>query len=316
MVFIGAIVGSAAAQTWPAARPISLIVPYAPGGNVDAIARLVAPELGKRIGQTINIDNATGAGGVIGTEKAARAPADGYTLLLSVESSIVIAKLVSPGVVKYDGLADFAPVTLIATSPLVLVGKPELAANNIEDLLKLMRAQPGKISYATSGIGSSLHLVGEMINQKAGVNMVHVPYRAGAQIPTDVMGNQIDLAVLSITSVADLVKTGRIKAFGVSESQRAALLPDVPPLADNPALKGVDITVWQALFAPVKVDPAIVAKLDAAMQEVLTDAAIRDKLAGFGTRPSGLGQAKFAAFLKDESDRFGTIVRTGNIKAE
>jgi tripartite-type tricarboxylate transporter receptor subunit TctC len=306
----------AAAQGSYPSRPVTLIVPYAAGGNVDAVARWVAPELGKRLGQQVVIENVAGAGGIIGTDRAARAPADGHTLLLSVESTIVIAKMVSPSAVKYDGLKDFAPVTLLSNAPLVLVGKPTLAANNLDELLKLMAREPGRLNYATSGIGTSLHVAGEMFNQIGGVQMNHVPYKVGAQIVTDLMGNQIDLAMLPIPLTSEQVKTGRVKAFGVTEGTRSPALPDVPSMAEHPRLKGVDVTVWFGIFAPAKTDPAIVARLHRETAEVLKDEGLRQKFGVIGMRTLGLGPEAFARFLEGEQAKFGEIVRLRNIRAE
>ena len=303
------------ATTYPA-RAITLIVPYAAGGSVDAVARWVAPELSKRLGQTVVIDNVARAGGVIGTERAARAAADGHTLLLSVESAMVIAKLVSPSVVKYDGLKDFAPVSLLSSSPLVLVGRPGLPANNVDELLKLMRKEPGKLNYATSGIGTSLHVAGEMFNQLGKVQMVHVPYKIGSQIVTDLMGNQMDLAMLPLTLTSEQVKAGRIKAYGITEATRSPGLPDVPSMAEHPQLKGLEVTVWFGLFAPTKTDPAIVARLHKESLEILKDDALRQKLAAIGMRPLGLSPEAFAKFLEGEQRKFSEIVRVGHIRAE
>ena len=303
------------ATTYPA-RPITLIVPYAAGGSVDAVARWVAPELSKRLGYTVVIDNVAGAGGVIGTERAARAAADGHTLLLSVESAMVIAKLVSPSVVKYDGLKDFAPVSLLSSSPLVLVGRPGLPANNLDELLKLMRKEPGKLNYATSGIGTSLHVAGEMFNQLGKVQMVHVPYKIGSQIVTDLMGNQMDLAMLPLTLTSEQIKAGRIKGYGITEATRSPGLPDVPTMAEHPQLKGLEVTVWFGLFAPTKTDPAIVARLHKESLEILKDDALRQKLAAIGMRPLGLSPEAFAKFLEGEQRKFSEIVRVGQIRAE
>ncbi len=305
----------AGAQTYPS-RPISMIVPFAAGGNVDAVARWVGPELSKRLGQPVVIENTAGAGGVIGTERAARAAADGYTLLLSVESTIVIAKMVSPSVVKYDGLKDFSPVTLLSSAPLVLVGKPALQAGNLSELLAMMRREPGKLSYATSGTGTSLHVAGEMFNQLGKVNMVHVPYKVGAQIVSDLMGNQIDLAMLPIPLAGEQVKAGKLKAYGVTEGARSPALPDVPSMAEHPDLKGVDVTVWFGVFAPAGTDPAIVARLNRELTEVLRDEGLRQKFAVIGMRTLGLGPEPFAKFLVGETEKFGAIVKAGNIRAE
>jgi tripartite-type tricarboxylate transporter receptor subunit TctC len=307
--------GSLLAQPYPT-RPVSLIVPYAAGGNVDAVGRWIGPELAKRLGQPVVIDNVAGAGGIIGTDRAARAAPDGYTLLLSVESTIVIAGLVSPTVVKYDGLKDFVPVMLLSSAPLVLVGKPDLPAKNLDELMRLLRSQPGRLNYATSGVGTSLHVAGEMINQRGRVHMVHVPYKVGAQIVTDLMGGQIDIAVLPIPLVSEHVKAGKVKAFGITELQRSPALPDVPSLSEHPDLKGVDVTVWFGIFAPARTDSAIVALLHRELSEVLKDAERRQKLATFGMRTVGLGPAEFAKFLESEHRKFAAIVKEGNIRAE
>lgn len=306
---------AAAAQGWPA-KPITLVVPYAAGGNVDVVARWVAPELSKRLAQPVIVENVVGAGGVIGTDRVARAPADGYTLLFSVESSIVIAKLVSPSVVKYDGLRDFAPVTLLSSAPLVLVGKPSLPANNLDELLRLLRAQPGKFNYATSGIGTSLHVGGEMFNQIGKVRMVHVPYKVGPQIVTDLMGDQIDLAMLPIPLTSEQVKSGKVKAFGVTEPRRSQALPNVPSMAEHPDLKGVDVTVWFGIFAPAKIDTAIVQRLHSETTEILKDETLRQRFASVGMRVLALGPADFGRFLIQEHDKFSAIVRAGDIRAE
>jgi tripartite-type tricarboxylate transporter receptor subunit TctC len=306
---------TAAADEWPT-RPVTLIVPFAAGGNVDVVARLIGSELGKRLGQAVVVENVAGAAGMVGTERAARAEPDGYTLLVSVESTILLANLVAPNTVRYDGLRDFAPVALIATSPLALVGRPTLPAKTTAEVLELARQQPGKLTYGTSGTGTSLHLAGEMMSQKAGVKLVHLPYRAGAQVPTDLSGGHIDLAVLSLTSVVELVKDGRIKIFGVTEPQRWPLLPDVPTLTETPALAGVSVTVWQGLFAPARTPAPIVERLQREMTAILAQDALRDRLASLATRPSNLVGAEFAAFLKAEQEKYAEVVKIGNIRAE
>lgn len=310
-----AVVAQADAQAWPN-RPITVIVPFAAGGNVDAVARLIAPELARRVGQSVVVENAAGAGGVIGTQRAIRAEPDGHTLLLSVESSIVLAKLVAPATVPYDALDELTPLTLIGTQPLVLVGRPDLPATSLDELLRLAKAEPGRFSYGTSGVGTSLHLAGELINQKAGVGMVHVPYRAGAQIPVDLMGGNLDLAVLSITSVAPLVTAGKLRAFGVTERRRSPLLPEVAPLAEHPALHEVEVTVWQGLFAPTGTDPSITTRLQAAMGAVIEAPGIRQRLGDLGIRPAGSGGADFAAFLRAENEKWAPVVAAGRISAE
>ncbi|MBT2304176.1 tripartite tricarboxylate transporter substrate binding protein [Variovorax paradoxus] len=306
---------NALADSWPS-KPITLIVPYSAGGNVDVMARWVAPELAKRLGQPVVIDNVVGAGGVIGTEKAIRAKPDGYTLLLSVESSVVIAKMVTPLTVKYNGLKDLEPVTLLGSQPLVLVGKPELAPRTAAELFADIKASPGKYSYATSGVGTSLHLGGELLKQQGGVSIVHVPYKAGPQIVTDLAGNQIDLAVLPLSMVMQQVQAGKIKAYGVMGENASAAMPGIPPLAKVLAWKGADVSVWQGIFAPVATDRSIVARLNQELTEVLRSPDMQRKFDEAGVTTLGLGPKEFAAFLKSEEAKFSAIVTRGKIRAD
>ncbi len=303
------------AQTYPS-KPITLIVPYAAGGSVDAVARLVSDRMAAKLGTTIIIENVAGAGGVVGTQRAARATPDGYTLLFSVESTIVIAKLVSPKTVQYDALTEFQPISMVGSSPLVLLGRKDFPANNIAELMALLKANPGKYNYATSGVGTSLHVAGEMINAEGKVQMVHVPYKTGAQIPTDLMGNNIDLAVLPLVMAMQNVKAGNIKAFGITESKRFELTPDVPSLAEHPDLKNVSVTVWYGLFAPAKTDAAIVEKLHQALASVVKEPGVAEKLKASNLIPVGNSPKDFADFLKAESEKFSALVKAAGIKAE
>src|SRR5271165_6776174 len=312
LVFSGSVLG----ESYPS-RPVTLIVPYAAGGGVDAVARVIAESLSERLGQRFVIENVTGAGGVIGTQRAARAQPDGYTLLFAVENTMAVAKLVQRTVVQYDSQKDFQPISLIGTAPLVLAGKKELPANNISELMKLLRANPGKYSYASSGVGTSLQVLGEMINVEGKVHMVHVPYRAAPQIVADLVSNQIDLAVLPLNLALPPYRDGSVKIFGTSERARSSLAPDLPSLADNPELKAVNMTVWYGLFAPAKVDPAIVERIYDALAVTLRDPEMRAKLAevhlvkAVGSTPSEL-----AVFLGQEIERYSAIVKAANIKAE
>ncbi len=302
-------------QAYPS-RPITLIVPYAAGGSVDAVARILTPKLGERLGQSVVIENVAGAGGIVGTQRAARAAPDGYTLLFSVESTMAIAKLVQPSTVQYDSQKDFVPISLIGTSPLVLAGKKELPANTTDELLKLVRANPGKFSYATSGTGTSLHVAGEMINMEGKVSIVHVPYRVGAQMVTDLVGNQIDLALLPLVMALPNYRNGNIKVFGTTEPTRSPVAPDLPSLAEHPDLRNVNVTVWFGLFAPAKTEPAIVDRLYRAVAASLEEADVRAKLAETGLRLVGNSPTEFAVFLAREIEKFSAIVKAANIKAE
>ncbi|KAF1072253.1 tripartite tricarboxylate transporter substrate-binding protein [Variovorax sp.] len=304
-----------AEPAWPA-RPIALIVPYGAGGNVDVMARWIAPELATRLGQPVVIENVSGAGGVIGTEKAVRARPDGYTLLLSVESTVVIAKMVTPSTVRYDGLADLVPVTLLGAQPLALVGKPALQPKTSEALYADLKAAPGKYSYASSGVGTSLHLGGELLKQRGGVDMVHVPYRTGVQIVSDLSGNQLDLAVLPLSMVIQQARAGKLRVYGVMSETASAAMPEALPLASVPAWRGADVSVWQGIFAPKGTPPQIVAQLHAALAQVLANPGVRRNFEEGGVTPLGAGPKEFAAFLQGEDAKFGAIVAKGNIKAE
>lgn len=303
------------AQTYPS-KPITMIVPYAAGGSVDAVARLVSDRMAAKLGTNVIIENVAGAGGVVGTARAARAEPDGYTLLFSVESTIVIAKLVSPTIVQYDALKDFAPISMVGSSPLILLGRKDFPANTITELMKLLKDNPGKYNYATSGVGTSLHVAGEMINAEGKVKMVHVPYKTGAQIPTDLMGNQIDLAVLPLVMAMQNVRAGNIKAFGITEPTRFELTPEVPSLAEYPELKNVAVTVWYGLFAPAKTDPAIVEKLHQVLASVVKEPGIVEKIKASNLVPVGNSPKEFAEFLKAEHEKFSALVKAANIKAE
>lgn len=315
LAFAACTTAAIAEPAWPA-RPITLIVPYGAGGNVDVMARWIAPELATRLGQPVVIENVSGAGGVIGTEKAVRARPDGYTLLLSVESTVVIAKMVTPSTVRYDGLADLVPVTLLGAQPLALVGKPALQPKTSEALYADLKAAPGKYSYASSGVGTSLHLGGELLKQRGGVDMVHVPYRTGVQIVSDLSGNQLDLAVLPLSMVIQQARAGKLRVYGVMAESASAAMPEAPPLASVPAWRGADVSVWQGIFAPKGTPPQIVVQLHAALAQVLANPGVRRNFEEGGVTPLGAGPKEFAAFLQGEDAKFGAIVAKGNIKAE
>jgi tripartite-type tricarboxylate transporter receptor subunit TctC len=298
-------------------RPITLIVPYAAGGGVDAVARVLGDKLGDKLGQKVIILNITGAGGLIGTQHAVEAAPDGYTVLLAVENTMAVAKLVQPSNVHYDAQKDFTPISLIGTAPLVLVGKNSLPANNTAELISLLKANPGKYSFASSGFGTSLHVLGEMINVDGQVKMVHVPYNAAPQIVTDLMGGQMDLAILPLNLALPAAKAGALKIFGESEQKRSSLAPEVPSLAETAELKTVDMTVWYALFAPAKVDPAIADEVSKATAEILQEPAMKKQFAEvYLVNAVGSTPAELATFLGKEIEKFSVIVKAANIKTD
>lgn len=306
--------GTAMADTYPS-KPITLLVGYTPGGSVDLVARTVSEELGKRLGQPVIVENAGGAGGTIGAAKAVRAAPDGHTLLLGSGSEISIAKLTSSSV-KYDGQKDLQPIMLIGTQAMVLVGANNVAAKNTDELLAYAHANPDKLSFASSGVGTPLHLTGELIKQQAKIRMEHVPYKGAGPMLTDLLGGQIPLAVMVLSSAAPHIKTGKIKAFGITEARRAATLPDTPTLSESKALDGVDMGVWFGLFAPAKTPEAITTRLNKELAEVLKIPAVSSKLAESGVALSALGPKDFAGFIAKETAKYQKIVQTANIRTE
>ncbi|HEY4958237.1 MAG TPA: tripartite tricarboxylate transporter substrate binding protein [Caldimonas sp.] len=302
-----------AQPAWPAAKPITLIVPFGAGGSVDATARLVGQKLAERLKQSVVVENLTGAGGVIGVAKAVQAAPDGYTLVLGADSPIAIAKLVTPASVKYDALKDLTPIGLVTMAPMVIVARPGLAANNLAEVLELARAQPGKLSYGTSGIGTVLQLAMETLKERAKVDIVHVPYRGGAQIVGDVIGNQLDLAVLVSISAVPHIVGKRVKAIAVTSDKRVASLPDVPTVAETAGLKGFDVVAWTGLFAPAHTPPAIVERLSRELDAVLRSDEMREKLAEQGAVPGNGSPAAFAGFVEREQERYARIVKAANI---
>jgi tripartite-type tricarboxylate transporter receptor subunit TctC len=296
-------------------RTITLICPFGPGTNVDQIARLIAPELSTRLERQVVVENVTGAGGTIATERAARATPDGTTLLLGVESTINVAQLVTPSTTRYDGLRDFVPVHMIATLPLLLIGKPGMPATFAE-LIAASRARANPFNFGSSGTGTSLHLFGELLVQRAGLKMEHVPYRMGAQMLTDVMSGQLDLAVSTLTSSAPMVKDAKVVGYGVSSPERHPFLPEMPTFAEQAQTRGLAMEVWQAIFAPARTDPAIVARVADAAAAAMATEDMQRRIRDIGQTPSRMGAQALAAFVREESERYTQLVRAANIQPQ
>ncbi len=301
-----------AAGAYPT-KPITLVVGYTAGGSVDLVARTVAPELGKRLGQSVVIENLGGAGGTIGAQKVVKAEADGYTLLMGSGSEVSIARLTNQAV-RYDGEKDLAPITFVGTQPMVLVGKLQLPAKDANELIALAKAKPGSLSYASSGVGTPLNLAGELIKQQGKVNITHVPYKGASAMATDLLGGQIDLAVMVLSSALPHIQAGRVRAYGVTEARRASVAPNVPALAETPALKGVDMGVWFGLMAPKATPTPIIDRLNTEMQAVLAMPDVRKKLAEAGVEVSPANPAQFGSFVKRETGKYRAIVQAADIR--
>ena len=306
---------SIAQTSWPSG-PVTVVVPFPAGGSVDVAARIVLPRLADRLKQPVVIENTVGAAGTIGTLRVARAKPDGQTLLFAVASPISVAPLVSPNIVKYDALKDLVPITPVAVSPFVLVGQPGLAPKNTAELLALIRSQPGKLNYGTDGVGTSMHVTAELIKQHARLDLVHVPYKAGPQVLTELAGNQIELAVLPVTLAQPFIRDGKVKAYGVSSRQRWASLPDTPALAETADLKNVEIESWYGLLAPAKLAPAIAERLASDMAAVLAEPDVQRKLADAGLKPMHLTPAQFAEYLAKEKQALAPVISAAGIRLD
>ena len=305
----------AAADAWPATKPITLIVPFSAGGNVDTTARLIGQKLGERLHQSIVVDNVPGAGGVLGVSKAVKAPADGYTLLMGFDGPISIAQLVNSAV-KYDAEKDLTPVVLTTIAPVVAVARPGLPAHNLNELIALARSKPGSLTYATSGVGTMLHLAMEMLQERAKIKLVHVPYRGGAQITSDVMGGQVDVGMLTTVSAVPMIQQKKLEGLGVTSARRIDAIHAVPTFGETAELKGFDLNTWTGLFVPAKTPQAVVTRLATELDAVLKMPDVRKRLEDGGATPGSGTQASFVQFLKKEKAGYAQIVKSANIQAE
>lgn len=292
-------------------RPITLVVGYPPGGSTDLTGRAVADQLAQTLGVPVVVENLGGAGGTIGAQKVARAAPDGYTLLLGANNEIAIARQVSAAV-KYS-TTDFTPIGLVASQPMVLVASTASGMRSVDQMLQAVRARPGHYSYGSSGVGTALHLAGEMAKQQGGLFMTHIPYRGVAPLTTDLYGGTIDLGVYVLSSGLPHIRSGKVVALGITEKTRSAAAPDIAPLAAHPALKDLDIGVWFALMAPPQLPAPIATRLRTALAEALQAPELRRKLEDGGSTmaPAGVDMPRF---LAAETAKYRQIVEFAKIK--
>jgi tripartite-type tricarboxylate transporter receptor subunit TctC len=297
-------------------KPVTVVVPFAAGGSVDTAARLVLQALGDRTKQSFVIDNVAGASGTIGTQKVTRAAADGYTLLFAVASPINVAPIVKPSMVHYDALKDLAPIATVASSPFVLIANPKLAASNTADVLALAKKDPGKLNYGTDGVGTSMHLTAEIIKLNAGIDVVHVPYKNGPQVLTELTAGLIELAVMPVSLAQPFIKDGKVKAIGVTSKQRWPSLPNVPALAETQGLQKLDEDSWYGLLAPTGTPSTILDRLTVALREALKDPVLIDKMNQSGLKPMSIERTAFTSLLQRERDNLTAAVKAAGIKPE
>ncbi len=305
--------GPVLAQAWPAAKPIRLIVSYPPGGGADVMARLVAPKLSESIGQQVVVENRAGASGQIAADAVARSAPDGYTLLLDAASFATNPALFAK--LPYDPATAFAPVTVLAQFPNMLVVHPPYAPKNVRELVELARAKPGSVSYASSGNGSAQHLAAELFAQRMGLDMVHVPYKGGGPAMTDVMGGQVPVFFANVASGLANVKAGKLRVLGLTGAKRIAALPDTPTLAEA-GVPDYEVYEWNAIFAPAATPPEIVAQLSTALQKVMALPELRERVAASGGEVVATSPQQTAAFIRRQTEFWGAVIRKGNIKPD
>ena len=304
---------AAIAQPGYPERPIHFIVPYPPGGGTDVIARIVQERFQAALGQTIIIDNRGGAAGSIGTEIVAKSPPDGYTVLFTL-SSHTINPAIYPKL-PFNTATDFAPVGTVASLPQILVANLAFPAHSVAELIALAKAKPGALQFASVGNGSPGHLAGELMQLRTGVKMVHVPYRGGGPAVTDVMGGQVPLLWVSIPAAAQFVKRGQLRALAVSTVKRSAAFPDVPTMQES-GVPDFDVDSWYAMFVPAKTPRAVVDRLNAALNQVLADPGVRDKLLVQGSEAVGGTPEALGKVVTTELARWAVVARQAQIKID
>jgi tripartite-type tricarboxylate transporter receptor subunit TctC len=302
------------AQTAYPVKPIRLVVPFPPAGATDILSRDVMQRLSLRLGQQIIVDNRPGAAGAIGSELVARSAADGYTLLMATTSTHSIEPLLTPGL-PYDAVKDFAPVSLVATSANVLVVPVTLPANSAKELIALAKASPGTLNFGSSGTGSIVHLTGEMFRSRAGIDIVHVPYKGTQLAVPDLISGRISLMFDNIVSAMPNLKTGKLKAIGITGLQRSPVLPEVPTIAES-GVPGFEASAWFGVYAPAGTPKDIVAKLSRELAVVLHSAEMKQRMAVLGAEPVGSTPEDMAKIVAAETAKWAKVIRDANVKID
>ncbi len=303
---------AAQAQDFPT-QTVKIVVPFPAGGTTDILARQLAKELGERWGKPVVVDNKAGASGTIFSEQLARMPADGHTLMLTATHHVI-----NPGLyknLKYDTRADFTPIAQVAAVPNVLVVHPSFPAKSVQELVAYAKANPGKVSFGSSGTGGANHLSGELFKSMAGVDMLHIPYKGAAPALNDLLGGQIPVMFDSVPGVLQHIQSGKLRALGVTTRKRSAALPDVPTI-DEAGIKGFEATAWFGLYAPGKMEPRLRDKLAGDVLQVMQGAAIRSQFATLGAEPGSMTQAQFSQFVDAELDKWAKVISDAKIKIE
>ena len=301
------------AQPWPA-RPIKLVVPFPAGSSPDLIARIIVEPLGAALGQSIVVDNRPGAGGNVGTGAVARAEPDGYTLLFTIQGPLVTAPLLSKNL-GYDPARDLAPVTLVATSPNVLVVEPALGANTLAEFVRIAKARAGQLNYGSIGNGSASHLTMELFKARAGIDLVHVPYPGFPQVVNAILAGQVQAGFMVPGIAMGQVRAGKLKALGVTTLGRVASLPELPTFAEQ-GYPGFEAISWQAVLAPARTPPAIVERLSQELIRVIKSDAVRTRMLGQYFSAAGTAPEALASLMKNEREHWARVIRSAGVQAE
>lgn len=304
---------TALAQAYPS-KPIRLIVPYAPGGPTDIIGRVIAKKLSDGLGQQIVVENRLGAGGTIGTETAAKSPADGYTILLGVAATLAISPSLYPKL-GYDPVESFAPISLLTIAPHLIIISSSVPASSVTELIEAAKAKPGQLSYGSAGTGTILHIAGEMFKTLAGVDLVHVPYKGGAPAMTDLLAGRIQIMFEQLATVQPYLPGGKVRILAVAASKRHAQLPDIPTAAEA-GLPGFEAVAWFGLLSPQGTPSHAIMRLNAEVQKALATKEIRDTLANHGMEPSGSSPERFSTLIKTENAKWSQVIKTAGIKID
>lgn len=305
--------GGAIADQYPS-KPIRMIVPFPPGGSTDIVARLVSARLAERVKQPVVVENRAGVGGTLGSDFAAKAPADGYTLLLGTNATLAIA-VGMYSKLPYHPLRDFTPISLVATSPSVLVVHPSVPANSVQQLINYAKANPGKLTFGSAGNGSSAHLCGEMFKTAASVDMVHVPYKGGAPAVSDLVGGQITVMFAGLAETLAHVRAGKLRALAVTSARRTATEPTLPTIAES-GLPDYEFNQWFGVLAPAGTPREVVRQLNAALLAIMEMPEVRDRLLGQGLEAVSSTPEQFGAYIKSEMNKMVQVVKASGARVD
>jgi len=303
---------STLAQEWPT-KPVRFIVPYPPGGGTDVIARIVQSRLGDALGQQVIIENRGGAGGALGTGEAAHAAPDGYTFLFTLSSHTINPLLYK---LNYDTERDFAPVTLIVSVPQLIAAQPGSPIQSLQDVIKMSKAKPGSLNFASVGNGTPSHIAGELIKQKTGIDMVHIPYKGGGPAVADTLGGQVSFAIVTMPAAMSHVRAGKLKALAVTTAKRNPGAPDVPTVAEALKIPDYEVDSWYGLFAPAKTSPAIVARMQKAIVQTIQLPDVKQRLLEQGGDTVGSSPEHLGQVVKKELAKWPAIIKAANIKVD